>query len=132
MAGAFAWLMQCLLVSILWGRFDGAWSDGMTDRINPEDQGKPAVAPVEASPVLPRLDPIVHLPPLPDIVPPLEDGNDLVSEAEGCTRVIWPCIFGGPPIVIETFPDGRASVNGKFVETPAQTVAGFAASIKKE
>jgi hypothetical protein len=41
---------------------------------------------------------------------------------------MWDCIFGGPPIVIETYPDGRTSVNGKFVETPAQTVAGFAAS----
>ncbi|MCA3000136.1 MAG: hypothetical protein ING75_16215 [Rhodocyclaceae bacterium] len=104
----------------------------MTTPTTPGDRAKPAVATVEASPVLPRLDPMVHLPPLPDVVPPLEDGNDLVSQAEGCTRVMWPCIFGGPPIVIETYPDGRTSVNGKFVETPAQTVAGFAASIKKE
>lgn len=104
----------------------------MTALTNPPDQGKPAVAPVEASPVLPRLDPMVYLPPQPDVVPPLEDANDLVSQAEGCTRVMWPCIFGGPPIVIETYPDGRASVNGKFVETPAQTVAGLAAIMKKE
>ena len=100
----------------------------MTVPPNTPEQGSPAVTPVEASPVLPRLDPLVHLPLLPDVVPPLQDATDLVSQAEGCTRVMWPCIFGGPPIVIETYPDGRTSVNGKFVETPAQTVAGFAAS----
>ena len=76
-------------------------------------------------------DPRVPVPPVAPIVP--QDGTDLVSMAAGVAeRIVWPSMFGsGEPVVIEIYPDGRVSVNEKFVETPAQTVDGLAAANAK-